>query len=504
MKKVLLVVLDGWGLSKDRQGNAILSATTKNLDRFWKKYPHMELNASGQSVGLIKGNDGNSEVGHLHLGAGRLVKQDLAKIFDSIKNKSFFKNKILVEAMSQAKEGNLHLLGLLSDGGVHSHIGHLFALLDMAKKFHIKNIYVHAFLDGRDTPPKSAKDYIIRLEKKLRILDPHWKIATIIGRFYAMDRDNRWNREHKAYDALVNCNGFHYKDALTALKAAYKRGETDEFVQPSIVGGPACNVRAGDTVIFFNFRSDRARELTRAFVQGRFNRFKRRKLFKLNFVCLTQYDPEIKAPVAFPPEYISNTLGEVISKSGLRQFRLAETEKWAHVTFFFNGLSGRIFKEEDRLLIPSPKVSTYDKRPEMSAYKITEKAIRKINSGKYSFILINYANADMVGHTGNFKQTVKAINSLDKCLGKLVHVSLCKDFDCIVTADHGNAEQMKYPNGGVCTSHSGNKVPLILISNHNYTLKEVKDASLYNVAPTILSLMKIKKPKEMKAKSLIA
>jgi len=388
MKPLVLIVLDGWGVAKPSKGNAIINSHPKFFNELKGKYPNCTLRADGTHVGLLPGTMGNSEVGHLHIGAGRLVKQDLTKIFESIKNKSFFRNKVLMKSM---KTKTLHLLGLLSDAGVHSHIGHLFALLDMAKKYKVEQVYVHAILDGRDTPPKSAEAYLKKVEKKLKSLNKQWEISTIMGRYFAMDRDNRWNREHKAYNAMVNCKGYHYNNYEEAIRAAYKRGETDEFVKPSIVAGKHCNVSKGDSIIFYNFRSDRARELTRAFVQGKFNKFKREKVRDLYFVCLTQYDEKIKAPVAFPPEHLKNTLGEVIAKNKLRQFRLAETEKWAHVTFFFNGLNGIIFNKEERMLIPSPKVNTYDKTPKMSAIKITKKAVSLIKNKKHPFILINFA-----------------------------------------------------------------------------------------------------------------
>ena len=493
-KKTLLIVLDGWGISKHKEGNAILAAHANYFNQLQKENPHCILKASGEFVGLKKGFMGNSEVGHLHIGSGRLVEQDLVRISDSINNESFFRNKILLNAMKT--NGALHLLGLLSDAGVHSHIEHLFALLEMAKRNKVKQVFVHAITDGRDTPPKSALKYIKELKSRLSKYNKNWRIATVIGRYYAMDRDNRWNREHKAYDAMVNCKGHHHKDAETAVLEAYNRGESDEFIYPSIVGEKTCNIREGDSIIFFNFRSDRAREITRAFVEGKFNKFKRKKIINLKFTCLTQYDSKIKAPVAFPPHYLRNTLGEVISKYGLKQFRLAETEKWAHVTYFFNGLSGRIFKNEERLLIPSRKVRTYDLTPEMSAFKIAEKAKEIVNSQKYDFILINFANADMVGHTGDFNATVKAVRAADKCLSQIVPLAREKDYAVLITADHGNAEQKIYPDGSICTAHTTNDVPFILIDDKNKKLK-LKNGALYNIAPTILKIMKINKPKEM-------
>jgi len=493
MKPVCMIVLDGWGIAPPNPGNAITSAQPKRFGALWQDNPHTMLDASGAAVGLLPGFIGNSEVGHLHLGAGRLVKQDLARIMDEIKDGRFFKNPVLKKAMLRK---TVHLLGLISDGGVHSHINHLLALIKMAHLCKVKNLFVHAITDGRDVPPKSATSYLKKVEKALAKYSPDWKIATVIGRYYAMDRDNRWNREHKAYDAMVNGIGHRHKTPQAAVQEAYKRGETDEFIFPTITE-PKGIVRPGDSIIFFNFRSDRARQLTRAFVQGRFNKFKRKKLINLHFTCLTQYDPSIKAPVAYPPLNIRNTLGEVISRHNLRQFRLAETEKWAHVTFFFNGLSGKIFRGEDRLLIPSPKVTTYDKAPEMSAIPITKKAIELLNSKKYHFILINFANADMVGHTGKIDETILAIRTLDECLAHVVSAAQANDYAVLITADHGNAEEMLYPDGTVCTAHTTNKVPLILVSSEKHRLRKIKKPALYHVAPTVLQLMGIQKPKEM-------
>ncbi|MBI4918727.1 2,3-bisphosphoglycerate-independent phosphoglycerate mutase, partial [archaeon] len=444
-------------------------------------------------VGLLPNYMGNSEVVHFHLGAGRLVEQDLVRIHKSIKDKSFFKNQVLINAMKNAKNKSLHLLGLISDAGVHSHINHLFALLEMAHIFKLKSVFVHCITDGRDTLPKEALKYVNQIGKKLKTYNKDWKIATILGRFYAMDRDNRWNREHKAYDAMVNCNGFHYNSAVEAVKEAYKRNETDEFIKPSIVGGLACNVKENDSIIFFNFRSDRARQLTKAFVQGQFNHFKRKQLKKLNFVCLTQYDKDIKAPVAFEPIHLHDTLGEVLSRNKLKQFRLAETEKWAHVTYFFNGLSGHIYKGEERLLIPSPKVDTYDKTPGMSALKIVKKAVEVIKKGKHYFLLVNFANADMVGHTGDYNATLKGVEIVDQCIGQIYDACKKNDWCLIVTADHGNAEEKIGKHGEVLTAHSTNKVPLIITEK----CQKINNGALYDVAPTVLKIMGLKKPKIM-------
>ncbi len=495
-RSLLLVVLDGFGISKKTKGNAIALADTKYITALKEKADFLELSAHGEAVGLVKGYIGNSEVGHVHIGAGRKIEQDLVRINHEIHTKSFFSNKVLCQTMKYVNEhhSSLHLLGLLSDAGVHSHINHLLALIDMAKMQGIKQVFVHAILDGRDTPPKSALAYIKRVEKKLKSVNKNWRIATVMGRYYAMDRDNRWNREHKAYDAIVNCQGLHYENAVSAIHSAYARNETDEFVSPSITGY-TCNVRPEDAVIFFNFRSDRARELTRAFVQGRFHNFKRRKVNSLRFVSLTQYDSSINSPSAYPPIPIPNTLGYVLSEHKLRQLRVAETEKWAHVTYFFNGLCECIYPWEDRMLIPSPKVSTYDKIPEMSAYKILTYTLAQIKKKKYSFILVNFANADMVGHTGKLDATIKAIHVLDECIGKLADAAKKNGMDFIITADHGNAEMKYYSNGTINTAHTTNKVPFIYIGHKTEKLKT--KGTLANIAPTVLDILGIKKPKEM-------
>ncbi len=497
MKPLCLIILDGWGIAPKSKGNAIAQAEPAHFDHYWHHYPHTMLKASGEAVGLPPKFIGNSEVGHLHIGAGRLVKQDMLRINDAIKNRSFFNNKVLRKAFMHGKKHTVHLLGLLSDGGVHSHISHIIALLDAAKKMNVPRLFVHAFLDGRDVPPKSAEKYLARLERELKKRNRFWSIGSLMGRYYAMDRDNRWNREHKAYDAMVNCNGFHYKTWQEALQAAYARGESDEFVKPSIVEGYLCHVQDHDTVMFFNFRSDRARELTRAFVQGRFNNFKRKRMMHLHFFSLTQYDSMIKTPVAFPPIAIHDTLGEVVSKKGFSQFRLAETEKYAHVTYFFNGLCECIFRGEKRLLIPSRKVTTYDKVPAMKASQIAEAAVAALKK-KYSLTVINFANADMVGHTGKFDKVVEAVNQLDHALGKVVESYRRAKCTVIITADHGNAEQMLYPAGSICTAHTTNPVPFIVVG----AKVKLKQGNLYQVAPTVLELMGLKKPRVM-AKSLI-
>lgn len=491
MDRVLLLILDGWGINNKKEGNAIALARTPNLNSLYHTHPHSVLQASGEAVGLPKGVMGNSEVGHLTLGAGRIIDSDLVRINKSIRNKSFFKNKVLLETVRHAKRRNekLHLMGLLSDAGVHSHINHLFALLELAKREKVKEVYVHTFLDGRDTPPKSAEKYLRRLQHKMDQLGIG-QLATMMGRYYAMDRDNRWNREHKAYDCMVNCKGRKETDAVTALQKAYGRGETDEFIQPIILTNK-CVVDENDSVIFFNFRSDRARELTRAFVWGKFREFQRKKIIGLHFVSLTQYDSLVKIPVAFPPVVPSQTLGEVISRAGLSQLRIAETEKWAHVTYFFNGLCECIFPNEKRIHVPSRKVKTYDQTPKMKVENITQKILKNINH--HQFFVVNFANGDMVGHTGNLKAATTAVEAVDQQIGILVDKFPGK---IIITADHGNCEEK---NGERITAHTTNPVPLIGVRVD----RKLKNGGLADVAPTILEILKLKKPKEMNGNSLL-
>jgi len=493
MPKVLLLVIDGFGYRKEKRGNAIKLAKTPVLDNLVKHHPHTLLEASGQAVGLPKGFMGNSEVGHLTLGAGRVLDTDLMRINKAIRNKSFFKNKSLLEAVDHAKKNKqkLHLMGLLSDSGVHSHIDHLFALLELAKKKGVKEIYVHAFLDGRDTPPKAAEKYLKMLQKRMKQLGVG-KLATMMGRFYAMDRDNRWKREHKAYECMVDCVGRKgIMDAVEALHDAYSRGETDEFVKPTILLDK-CVVDEDDSVIFFNFRSDRARELTRAFVWGKFKEFKRKKIIGLKFVSLTQYDSLLKVPVAFPPVVPEHTLGEVISEAGISQLRIAETEKWAHVTYFFNGLCECVFPHEKRIHVQSNKsVKTYDKKPEMKVKQITDRLLKNIDS--HDFFAVNFANCDMVGHTGNLPAAKRAVEAVDKQIGRIV-----KFFPGLIfiTADHGNCEDMETDYQ---TTHTTSEVPLIVVN----LKKKLRNGGLSDVAPTILKVMGIKKPKVMNGKSLV-
>lgn len=491
MPKVLLLILDGWGWRTERKGNAIRTTATPVLDRLWKQSPHTLLKASGPAVGLPPGVMGNSEVGHLTLGAGRILDSDLVRINRSLHDGSFYRNEVLLEALrhAQRKKQKLHLLGLLSDAGVHSHINHLFALLQLAKKVGVKEVYVHAFLDGRDTPPESAAHYIQQLQSQMRKLGIG-QLATMMGRYYAMDRDNRWNREHKAYDCMVNCIGRKRTDPLAALQEAYRKGETDEFVKPTIFLNK-CVVDENDSVIFFNFRSDRARELTRAFVWGKFNQFQRKRIMGLHFVSLVQYDSLVRVPVAFPPIIPQKMVGEVISLAGLSQVRLAETEKWAHVTYFFNGLCECVFPHEKRIHIPSPKVMTYNKTPEMKVQQITDALLE--NKEAHDFLVVNFANGDMVGHTGNIVAARKAVQAVDAAVGRIVN-----GFKgiIVITADHGNCEDMTLKWQ---TSHTTNPVPLIMVNGKG----KLRVGGLADVAPTILKIIGIKKPAVMTGKCLL-
>ncbi|MDD5472743.1 MAG: 2,3-bisphosphoglycerate-independent phosphoglycerate mutase [Candidatus Methanoperedens sp.] len=501
-RPLLLMILDGYGLREDKEGNAIASAKTPNLDRLFSTYPHTTLDASGLSVGLPEGQMGNSEVGHLNIGAGRIVYQDLTRITSSIRDGDFFRNKTLLDAMKKVKnhKSSLHLMGLLSDGGVHSHLSHLYALLELAKKQGIKKVYVHAFLDGRDVPPKSALVYIKDAEKKMKELGG--EIATIMGRYYAMDRDKRWERVEKAYDAMTSGKGITAETPALAVENAYVRGETDEFVPPTVIvkkGKSVALASNNDSVIFFNFRSDRAREITRCFIEDDFKGFKRKLYLHTHFVGFTQYDETFSVPVAFPPESLKNILADVLSRNNLRQLRVAETEKYAHVTFFFNGGRETPVKGEERLLIPSPKVATYDLLPEMSAYPVTDEVVKAVSSGKYDVIILNYANLDMVGHTGVFDAAVAAVEAIDKCIGRVCGAVSAAGGLLIITADHGNAEQMLDETGGIHTAHTCDPVPFIFCEKGI----KLKDGILADIAPTVLDVLGIEKPEEMTGRSLI-
>ena len=505
-KLTMLMILDGFGENPKKEGNAVKLAKTPNIDRLMKEYPNTKIAASGLAVGLPEGQMGNSEVGHTNIGAGRIVYQELTRITKSIENGDFFSNEELVKAMENCKKNNskLHILGLVSDGGVHSHIRHLFGLLEMAKRRDIEEVYVHCFLDGRDTPPASAESYIQELEEKMRKKGVG-KIATVAGRFYGMDRDKRWNRIQKAYNAIVFGKGNKSSQVINAIESSYQKEVFDEFVEPTVITNgekPVATIEDGDSVIFFNFRPDRAREITRAIVDKEFKEFETKKM-NTYFVCFTNYDETMpNVHIAFKKEMIKNTLGEIVSKNGGKQLRIAETEEYAHVTFFFNGGEEKQYKGEDRILVPSPKVETYDMKPEMSAYEVTQKVVEAINSEKYNCIILNYANPDMVGHTGSLSAAIKAVEAVDECVGKVITAIESQKANLIITADHGNAEQMiDYKTGEPHTAHTTNLVPLILISEReNVKLREGK---LADIAPTLLELMGLEKPKEMTGESLI-
>ena len=496
-KPLVLIIMDGWGIRKEKKGNAILNAKTPNYNFLMKNYPHSGLFASGEHVGLPSGFIGNSEVGHFNIGAGRIVYQDLTRINNAIKNNSFFKNKVLLNELKKVRKNksNLHIMGLLSDAGVHSHTSHLFALLKMAKENGVNNVYVHAITDGRDCLPGTAKKYIESLEKEILELKVG-KVATVIGRYYIMDRDKRWNRVKKAYDAIVNGNGFGSTSALNAFSNALRKGETDEFISPTVIGNYK-GMNKKDSIIIFNFRSDRAREISYALTNKNFRHFRTSSKFSL--VCMSEYDNRINAPVCFPSPKIKNNLGKVLSKKQMRQLRIAETEKYAHVTFFFNSGVEKPNRKEDRIIIPSPKIATYDLKPEMSAYKVRNDFIKRIKSKKYDVIIINFANPDMVGHTGILDAAIKAVETTDECVGDVVEEVQKLKGIVLITADHGNCEEMI---GKRKTSHTTNKVPFIVVSENKKNIK-LRNGILADIAPTMLDILKIKKPKEMTGKSLI-
>lgn len=503
----MLLILDGFGNRNTIQGNAILQAKTPNLDELFSRYPHTLLGASGEDVGLPDGQMGNSEVGHLNIGAGRIVYQELTKITKGIKEGLFQKNEAILSAMQHAKENHtsLHILGLLSDGGVHSHINHLFALLDLAKNKGLSNVFVHCLLDGRDVPPRCANRYISMLETHMKKIGIG-KIATIGGRYYGMDRDNRWDREELAYNSFVLGQGQTAKNAQEALTAAYERNENDEFVLPTVIfenNAPVGMVNDGDSMICFNFRPDRARQITRAFVDSTFMGFSRKKeLNNLCYVCFTQYDAQMpNVFVAFPPQSLKNTLGEYLSDLNLHQLRIAETEKYAHVTFFFNGGVEAPNNGEDRILIPSPKVSTYDLQPEMSAFELTDRVIEQIKSKTYDVIILNFANCDMVGHTGMIPATIKAVEAVDTCVGKITQALQETNAQMLLTADHGNAEYMLDEKDNVVTAHSLSPVPLLIMSHKQIFLNN--QGILADLAPTLLDLMGVQAPQEMTGHSLL-
>ena len=515
-KFVTLVILDGFGYSPKKEGNAIALANTPFWDYLWSTYPKGLLKASGEAVGLPEGQMGNSEVGHMNIGAGRIVWQDIVRITKAIESGEIENNPVLNKAFKTAKEKGvkLHFIGLLSDGGVHSHIKHLFGLLELAKKRGLEKVCVHPILDGRDTPPKSAEIYLKQLIEKLKELGIG-SIGTMGGRYYYMDRDKRWNRTEKAYNAMVLGEGYRCTDPIKALHDAYNRGETDEFVKPYVIN-PECLIEDGDVVFFFNFRADRMRQIVSAVGLEDFKGFERKKVVKPSYVAtMTLYDETFPFDVAFPPQELKNVLGEVISKLGYKQLRIAETEKYAHVTYFFNGGREEPFPGEDRILVPSPKVATYDLKPEMSAPEVTEKVVERIKSGEYKLIVLNYANPDMVGHTGNLEATIKAIETIDKCLKQVVKTTLEMEGVCVITADHGNAEQMIDPEtGGPWTAHTTNPVPFVVVKGTcgSYKVKRrtKKDVELPeefagipvvgilgDIAPTILHILGEEIPPEM-------
>lgn len=506
-----LIILDGFGHRDAVAYNAIRTDGAVHFKKLWENYPHTYIQASGLDVGLPAGQMGNSEVGHLNIGAGRIVYQELTRIIKSIEDGDFFRNPAFLKAMDNCKQKktSLHLMGLCSDGGVHSHLEHLYALVRMAKEQGLSKVYIHCFMDGRDTPPRSGEGYIRQLEEKLNEIGAG-EIATVSGRYYAMDRDNRFERVERAYAALVYGEGFTAESGHEAMEKSYARGDSDEFVQPTVIlknGKPVATVQPDDSIIFFNFRPDRARELTRAFLFADFDGFERKKgFFPLTYVSMTQYDKtfEDKLSVAFKPETLQNTLGQYLAKLHKTQLRIAETEKYAHVTFFFNGGVEAPNPLEDRCLIPSPKVATYDLKPEMSAYEVTEEAVKRIDSGKYDVMILNFANPDMVGHTGVMEAAVKAVHAVDACLEKVVDAILRQGGRCIITADHGNCEYMwDEKQNAPFTAHTTNPVPCVLVDDTRKNVKLRSDGRLSDLSPTLLDLMGVEKPAEMTGNTLI-
>ncbi len=537
-KLVGLIILDGWGIAAPGPGNAISLAKTPNFNSFWSTYPHLKLDASDEAVGLPRGEDGNTETGHLNLGAGRIIYQDLPRINLAIADGSFFKNEAFIEAVDHAKKNNsnLHLIGLVGSGGVHSNTEHLYALLHLCKEKDFNRVYIHIITDGRDSPPTSAVEYLDRLEGELKKLNIG-TIASISGRYYSMDRDRRWDRTEKAYNALTKGEGNKASSAEEAIKNSYEKNQTDEFIYPTLIvkeEKPIALISNSDSVIFFNFRIDRPRQLTKAFVLENFEKdaskvafdpytvkyYKRHvleqevkypvfnrgdKLKNLKFVTMTEYEVNLPVVVAFPPQAVDLTLGEIISQQKLRQLRVTETEKERFVTYYFNGLRENAFPGEESLIIPSPKVATYDLKPEMSAYEMTDALINKISSKEYSFFVVNFANPDMVGHTGVIPAAVIALETVDHCIGKIVRSILSLDASCIITADHGNVEEMIDPKtGGIDTEHSTNQVPCVII-NEEFEGKniELESGVLADIAPTILSMMGINKPSQMIGRNIL-
>lgn len=508
-KPTVLMILDGYGLNDKKEANAVAMGNTPVMDMLMEKYPFVKGNASGLAVGLPDGQMGNSEVGHINMGAGRIVYQELTRITKEIEEGSFFANEGLKQAMDNCKknDSSLHLYGLLSDGGVHSHNTHLYALLEMAKREGLEKVYVHCFLDGRDTPPASGKDFVAELDNKIKEIGVG-KIATVMGRYYAMDRDNNWDRVEKAWRAMVKGEGVDADDGVSGVAASYAEEVTDEFVKPIVVkenGQPVTTIKEHDSIIFFNFRPDRAREITRAFCADEFDGFDRGGRMDITYICFAEYDVTIpNKEIAFKKVEINNTFGEIIAKKGMKQVRIAETEKYAHVTFFFNAGVEEPNEGEDRILVPSPKeVPTYDLKPEMSAYGVCDKLCEAITSGKYDVIIINFANPDMVGHTGVESAAIKAVEAVDECVGKAYEALLKVDGQMFICADHGNAEMLvDYETGAPFTAHTVNPVPFILVNyDENYKLAE--GGCLADIVPTLLEMMEIEQPEEMTGKSLL-
>jgi 2,3-bisphosphoglycerate-independent phosphoglycerate mutase len=508
----ILMILDGWGIKNKKEGNAFALADTPFLDSLIKDFPSCKLECSGSAVGLPDGTMGNSEVGHMNIGAGRKVLQGFVRINHAIEDKSFFQIpefKNIMETVSKSDK-SLHLMGLLSDGGVHSHISHLFALIDMAKENNIENLFIHPILDGRDTSPTSGIQYIQQLQNYINKIN-FGKIATVTGRYWALDRDTRWDRVEKAYNLYTQGKAQIEQDPVKAVQKAYDSGKTDEFIEPVFFTDDEktkdvqkATITDGDGIIFFNFRADRAKEITRAFIEDDFTEFKREKKIKLsNFVCMTQYDESFDLPVAFAPQHLDNILGEILSKNSIPQLRIAETEKYAHVTYFFNGGDEKIFNQEERILIPSPRdVATYDEKPQMSAFEIAEKACEQIKAQNFEFIILNFANMDMVGHSGIVDAAIKACETVDQCVQQVTNAIWETDGTALITADHGNAEQMIANDGTPHTAHTLNPVRLILAGN-NYKNRSINNGILGDIAPTILKILKIDQPSQMSGVSLI-
>lgn len=505
-KTLALIILDGYGLNPSPHGNAVLQANTPNLDKYFKEYPNSKLSASGMDVGLPEGQMGNSEVGHTNIGAGRVVYQDLTRITKSISDGDFFDKKEFLDAIENCKKNNsaLHLMGLLSDGGVHSHNTHLYALLDLAKKEGLTKVFIHCFFDGRDVPPDSSLSFINQLEEVIAEKGIG-KIATIMGRFYAMDRDTMWERVEIAYNAMVLGEGETAETAASGVQASYDKKVFDEFIKPCVIlenKQPIATIQKNDSIIFFNFRPDRAREITRAFINKDFSEFPRKNgYFPVHYVCMSSYDETFEnVSVVYKSEELTNTFGEYISEKGLAQLRIAETTKYAHVTFFFNGGNEAVFLDEDRALIKTPEVETFDLQPEMSAYKVADEAVRRIESGNYDVMILNFANCDMVGHTGIIPAAIKAVEAVDDCLGKVVNVLLENGGTALVTADHGNAEEMLTDDNKVITAHSTNPVPFIVIGQGNI---KVRDGILADLSPTMLNILGLETPDSMTGTTLI-